>query len=157
MCTLIIAFSSTTLIDRTWDTFLLIMAAATVKTFFLWLISVVIIKKIVSKPLTQLEHRINHFDIDSLDQEDTVEKDTQASLAPNELHQLRQSVDLFCHTIIQRNRVINEHSHSLEQKIAQRTAELERLMQDLQRASEIKSNFLANCKNFPESDDPAGR
>lgn len=140
-----IYYSSTTVYERVWTTFLVTMSAAFLKTLCLWLIAVTVIKRLVSEPIKKITGEVEAFDVES------------RNLIPanqerrnNELGMLEQTNQIFFKTIVERNQSIFErdqeveaYKQHLEDMVEERTASLNEAMEQLTEASRVKSDFLA--------------
>lgn len=141
-----IYYSSVTIYERLWITFLITISGALIKTLALWLISIFVVSKLVSKPLNELEKRISEFDINSIDSSST-ECFYPKSKNQNEIYFLKHSYAKFCDELILRNQNIEENEKKLEATIKKRTEILEKTTEDLQKANAVKSNFLATMSH----------
>jgi len=138
-------FSSVTVFERTWVSFLITVIASILKTFCLWVISIVVIDKIVSKPLERLKTEVDDFDVTSLVLELKPLPDTTSQA--NELNDLLISYRNFFEVLVAMNLKEKDYQENLEEKIKKRTLSLNRTLEDLSKANLIKSEFLASMSH----------
>jgi len=139
--------SSFTVLERTWITFLITIVAAVIKTLCLWLISVIVIDRVISKPLKKLTTDIQDFDIETVHQV-TPKQSTQLDGKDDELYTLKRSFHSFCSAMVDRNRLlknrnmeVEEYKVNLEQKVEERTQFLNEALVELANANQVKVIF----------------
>ncbi len=136
-------FSSATVIERTYATFLLTLLSALIKTLALWFIATWVVNRLVAKPITQLASTMQDFDVEGI----------KAAVPPrsqsrnNELAVLEEAFASLCHTLAERNIEVREHQNNLEAQIEERTRHLEQAYQEMVRLNQAKSDFLANMSH----------
>ncbi|MBV1884260.1 MAG: response regulator [Pseudomonadales bacterium] len=145
-----IYFSSVTVIERTWMTFLITIIGAILKTVCLWVVSVLVINRIVTHPIAELKSNIDDFDFQSLeyvasDLESEKLKNTNGRT--NELNDLKHSYYLFCKALVERNQMVEDYKCNLETKVKERTQSLNEALEDLSVATRVKSDFLATMSH----------
>ncbi|MBV1876946.1 MAG: response regulator [Pseudomonadales bacterium] len=143
---LTIYYSSSTIIERTWMTFLITVIAALIKSLCLWLVSVWVINKMVAKPINALKNQIDNFDLQSL-KIDPINIELTSTSKQNELTALNQSYHTFRHALVASNRTVDEYKHTLELKVAQRTQSLNDTLDELSVANQVKNDFLATMSH----------
>ena len=135
-------YSSSTVIDRTWQTFVITIIGAILKTLCLWVISVLVINRLISKPLNQLKDDINNVDVQSVDS-NILENYQPLSSKNNELLELGESFKTFCKALIESNQEVSRYRGDLEDKVEKRTESLNVALKELTESNKIKSDFLA--------------
>lgn len=135
-------YSSSTVIDRTWQTFVITIIGAILKTLCLWVISVLVINRLISKPLNQLKDDINNVDVQSVDS-NILENYQPLSSKNNELLELGESFKTFCKALIESNQEVSRYREDLEDKVEKRTESLNVALKELTESNKIKSDFLA--------------
>lgn len=137
-----IYYSSSTVIDRTWQTFIITIIGAILKTLCLWVISVLVINRLISKPLNQLKDDISNVDVKSVDS-NILENYQPLSAKNNELLELGESFKTFCTALIESNQEVSRYREDLEDKVEERTESLNNALKELTESNKVKSDFLA--------------
>ncbi len=142
---LTVFYSSSTVVERVWSTFLVTLMAAFMKTLCLWLIAVAVINRLVSEPIERITNDVEAFDVESRNA-----VAAQVLKRDNELSTLEQANQIFFQTIIDRNQALFErdqeveaYKQHLEEMVAIRTDPLNEAMKQLKEANRVKSEFLA--------------
>ena len=141
--TTIITYSSVTVFERTYSTFVLTIVSAFIKTMALWMLSVYLINKKVAIPLMNLTEKLHSFDVKTTD---TVKKDPVERNPEGKKDELDVLYDSFYHMqteLVNKNKLVEEHQINLEEKIEARTEELVRTLEELEKSNQVKSEFLA--------------
>jgi len=141
-----IYFSSSTVLERTWKTLLITIISAIIKTLCLWVISVIVINRLVAKPLDRLKTDIEEFDVKSVDPDLKV-MHSPLSNKQNELNDLGNSFQRFCAALVDSNQEVENYKVSLEDKVKQRTESLNETLGKLIAVSQVKSDFLATMSH----------
>jgi len=140
----IIYSSSVTVFERTYATLLITLFSALVKTTGLWIIAILIINRWVARPIDQLSQHIIKLDLNSSETPTLEPLSAEQLRNKNELAFLETSFYSLCHELSKKNRLVEDHTKNLEQKIAQRTETLNRALQDLETANHAKRDFISN-------------
>ena len=140
--TLVLFSSSDVVLDHAAYTFFITFINAAVKTIFLWLIAFIVINRIVANPLTRLTGAMNDLAPDSRDLNEENSKLVNSTIASSsdELGILVRAFITMKKALVMRNKEVMDYQVHLEDKVDERTAELER-------ASRAKSEFLANMSH----------
>lgn len=125
---------------RALSTFLVTIINAIIKTLFLWLIFVFVLQKHVAKPLEKLTHSVRELNPSLKSNAGQEQPETSIGIKQDELSELSTNFDELSLSLRKKNQQLIEHQTELEQKVADRTQELERL-------SKEKSLFLANMSH----------
>ncbi|XPF94974.1 ATP-binding protein [Colwellia sp. RE-S-Sl-9] len=122
------------IIDRVQYGFTLIIINSVIKTFALWLIFLFFTKRIIVDPINVLTKVTQDLDLDKTDSKHNFDdlKKIVYSKDNNELNLLASSFLKMCNTVIEKVKVIENH-----------TIELTQSKESAENASQIKSDFLA--------------
>ncbi|MCG8313456.1 MAG: response regulator [Pseudomonadales bacterium] len=142
VATMILYSSSNQVLDHAAYTFFITIINAIIKTLFLWFIAFIIIQRIIAKPMTQITHAINELNPNSKSTTETENELSNSYLASkkDELGILVRAFLAMKDALLRRNKEILEYQSHLEDKVVERTKELEK-------ASQAKSEFLANMSH----------
>lgn len=142
--------SSDIVVDRALATFTITIINSLIKTFFLWLIIVIVLNKFVSMPLQKMTGLVNklnpYFDNKNKDQESKAIQETKKTRKNrnkkefNELHHLSHSFKDMSKALKRKNKELLDYQADLEKKVSVRTMRLEKV-------AEEKSMFLANMSH----------
>lgn len=139
----VVVFSSPdVVIERAMYTFFITMVNAVVKTFFLWLISYVVLKKMVGQPLEVITHAMQRLDLD-----ERRARKLSSELKEHGLVDRQDELGVLVRTFIvmqmdlsRKNAQLSSYHRELEQKVEERTKKLEQALR-------AKSEFLANMSH----------
>ena len=141
-----IYFSSATVVDRVRMTFMVTIISALIKTLCLWVISILVINKVVADPLSALKDDVDKFNINS-----TAIEDIAIYTAPqdksDEISELQCSISSFASALVRSNKVVDDYSNNLEEKVVSRTISLNKALDDLSLANAIKDHFLVTMSH----------
>jgi len=139
----IVVYSSPNIVlQRAMYTFFITLANAAVKTFFLWIIFFIILKRLVSKPMEIISDAMQHLDFKAQSPHQSF-IDLHASDLINRQDELGVLVRTFVamqHTLNEQNAELNSYHRELEKKVEERTLKLEKALL-------AKSEFLANMSH----------
>ncbi len=121
---------------RATGTFLFTVANAALKTLILWLIFYYVLVRVVARPLSVLTRAIRHINPDSSSVPRTQERNLSVLHTDDELGEVAVSVNQLEGALIEKNKAI-----------ADRQRHLERTVDELERASAAKSEFLAHMSH----------
>jgi len=144
-------YSSTSIIfEQVKYGFMLIIINSVLKTLALWVIFIYFLRKIVSRPLTQLTHAVGEINIDNLNNK-KIEIDTKND---NELKVLERAFNSMIEKLSVAKNELDATNISLENKVRKRTHMLqqevairEQAQIKAEVATELKSMFLANMSH----------
>lgn len=143
--TLELYYNSRTILERTWQTFLIIVVGALIKTLALWVIAVWIINRIVARPIESIQQDIKDFDINHYT---PVNGNPPKEFSRrNELYELYTTLHQFCEELANKHALIEEYQKNLEAKVTERTESLNKTLQELSQANKVKSEFLATVSH----------
>lgn len=139
-------FSSVTVFERTWMTFVITFVAAMLKTMALWIISIFVVNRIVAVPLRGLTAEIGDFEVDTLTPVSTssVSADDHKK---DEIYFLQSSFFTLRNELIARNKEIERRKNRLEAMVAERTKSLDETLIELKDASKVKDVFIATMSH----------
>jgi len=141
---LIIYSSSVTVLERTYTTLLITLISAFIKTAGLWIIAIIMINRWVARPINQLTEHMTDLNLNS-PQPPQYPAPKEAQLHDqNELAFLETSFYSLCRELAEKNRLVNDYTNNLEQRIASRTESLNRTLSDLESANNAKRDFISN-------------
>lgn len=139
----IVVYSSPNIIlQRAMYTFFITLANAAVKTFFLWIIFFIVLKRFVSKPMETISEAMQNLDFKAQSIHQSF-IDLRASDLINRQDELGVLVRTFLsmqQTLSEQNTELNSYHRELEEKVEERTRKLEKALQ-------AKSEFLANMSH----------
>ncbi len=142
--------SSEIIFDKVKYGFFLIIINSVIKTLALWFIFYYFTQKILSRPLTKLTNATRAINLDNLEQS-KVKINTKRK---NEISDLQDAFNDMLDNLAQSKEAIHHANKYLEDKISQRTKELEleveqrKLAQlEAEKSSDTKSLFLANMSH----------
>jgi len=146
-----VIYSSTDIIfEQVKYGFILIIINSVIKTLVLWLIFIYFLRKIVSRPLTQLTSATNNINFENLDNT-KIEIESQNN---NELKVLENSFNIMIEKLAIAKNELDKTNASLENKVKQRTRSLQEevatrkeAQHQAEAATNLKSRFLANMSH----------
>ncbi|KPA11281.1 multi-sensor hybrid histidine kinase [Candidatus Magnetomorum sp. HK-1] len=112
--------SSNVVINRVKHGFILIIITSLIKTFSLWIIFIVVVRRFLIHPLVNLTQNIAQFDIENIDKFDYSIK----TIGHNELKVLELTFKELIQKLIQATNKYRDLSIHLERKVEERTKEL---------------------------------
>lgn len=136
-------------INRAAYTFAITIINAIIKTFFLWLIAILVLKKNLTEPLLKLTFDINQLNPD-IKLDDTAEDRRWEEKTISQRNELGTMINSFISmekALSDKNKRIEKYQDHLEELVADRTQAIRRLNGELKKASEAKSEFLANMSH----------
>jgi len=139
----VVVFSSPdVVIERAMYTFFITMVNAVVKTIFLWLISYVVLKRLVGQPLEVITHAMQRLDLD-----ERRSRKLSSELKEHGLVDRQDELGVLVRTFIvmqmdlsKKNAQLSSYHRELEQKVESRTKKLKQALR-------TKSEFLANMSH----------
>ncbi len=142
--------NSSIVIERVAYTFFITIVNAFIKTIFLWVIFLFVLRKLVAFPLGSLTQSIENFNPGS----DSVEKLPDSSDMTEELMKRNDEIGELCRCFVEmksaillKNNELQIYRENLEEQIKERTRDLVYSNSKLQKASRAKSEFLANMSH----------
>ena len=139
----VIVFSSPDIVlERALYTFFITMVNAVVKTFFLWVISLIVLNRLVGKPLEAIADAMQRLDLDERRSRELTSELSSRGLIdrPDELGVLVRTFIAMQQALSKKNTQLSNYHRELENKVEERTEKLER-------AVKAKSEFLANMSH----------
>lgn len=133
---LVLSSNSNIVLQRAAHTFLITILSAILKTFFLWLIFYVIMQRMVGRPLTLVTRSMTKLnpnkkeDISDCDfSQDLLNRDDELGAMVRTFQEMEEALN-------EKNQALHAYQTHLEEKVTERTEQLER-------ASQAKTDFLA--------------
>lgn len=117
--------SESVVLDKVKDSFIIIFINSVVKTMALWLVFLLTINRMVERPLVQLTNIVKSINPAQPDAENANSSLSNIIDRNDELGDLSQKFILMLRTISGGINVINDLNKNLEQKVADRTLELQ--------------------------------
>ena len=139
----VVVFSSPdVVIERAMYTFFITMVNAVVKTLFLWLISYVVLKRLVGQPLEMITHAMQRLDLgERHGRELSIElKEHRLVDRQDELGVLVRTFIVMQMDLSKKTAQLSSYHRELEKKVDERTKKLEQALL-------AKSEFLANMSH----------
>lgn len=133
---LVLSSDSHVVLNRAAHTFLITIISAVFKTALLWLIFYFIMRRMVDKPLTQVTRAMTQLNPNSKEDASHLTIDPELLSRDDELGAMTQTFKEMEMALHERNRTLHEYQTHLEEKIKERTLQLEM-------ASQAKTDFLA--------------
>jgi len=152
------------ILGKVWHSLMLILVNSVFKTFALWIIFLWMSRAMLSRPLSRLTTAAREIDLDKLD-DYTVETGTRGR---NELKVLEEAFNSMIEKLLRSRKQserltlslrrageqLAEYNRTLEEKVRERTRELNRLLEEVQHsrrmaeiANKAKSDFLASMSH----------
>ncbi len=135
--------SSQLVIKRLKISFIFLIINSICKTIALWLLILWAVKKIVTLPLKSLVSEIKTLNLDELNQH-KINLDLNED---NELKELEIAFNDMLERLFNSHSLLQTLSENLENKVQERTLELQKSQQKAEAATQSKSNFLANMSH----------
>ncbi len=135
--TLVLSSDSHVVLNRAAHTFLITIVSALFKTGFLCLVFYFIMHRLVGRPLRQLTRAMAQLNPGGLeDDRSSIRVDPELLTRDDELGTMTKTFQQMQTTLQERSRALHAHQSQLEEKIRERTAQLEI-------AAHAKTEFLA--------------
>lgn len=139
-------YSSTAIVfDRVKSEYVLTVISAIIKSIALWLIVLIVGKRLITKPLGILTTVNQQVDLKNL--EDFTEIDVGARFRGSELSHLENSFNSMIKKLIDARHELHLYQQDLENKVEQRTKELTLAKEKAEVANRAKSEFIANMSH----------
>lgn len=139
----IVLYSSPDVVlQRVMYSFVITLANAIVKTFFLWFIFFIVLKRRVSQPMERVSHAMQNLDLKTHDPHPSFVdlKQSDLSRRRDELGALVRTFIAMQQALSEQNIELSSYQRELENKVEERTLKLEKALQS-------KSEFLANMSH----------
>ncbi|BBD08532.1 ATP-binding protein [Desulfovibrio ferrophilus] len=164
MGTLTLHSSRSVILGKVWHSLMLILINSVLKTFALWVIFLWMSRAMLSRPLAKLTAAAREIDLDKLDNL-TVDAGTKGR---NELKVLEEAFNSMIEKLLRSRKQserltkslreaglqLGEYNRTLEEKVRERTRELNRVLEEVQKsrqtaeiANKAKSDFLASMSH----------
>lgn len=142
---LVMFTTSDVVVDRAMSTFIITIINASIKTLFLWVIFLIVLKKLIANPLQKLNDAIDALDPNSLETSNNTRVIAESDLVGNhdEISALFKSYITMEEELILKNQVLKDYQAGLEEKVRKRTKELRAKTEELEQISLAKSEFLS--------------
>ena len=140
-------YSSVTVLERTYQTFLLTLISAATKTLALWLIAYFVINRLISKPIRKIQNEIINLDINLMEMKAYTPPSENEVSNENEFYLLKSCFEMFCWELKNKNLTVQKHTNNLESLIEERTKELTDTLSKLEENNRAKSNFLCQISH----------
>ncbi len=125
--------SNQVIIDRIKYGFILIIINSVVKTFALWIIFLLVVRRLLIRPLVDLTENVAKIDPENIEQVDFSIK----TIGRNELKILEEVFLNMIQKLFSAHKKLEHYSLHLEELVEQRTAELEKTNEELERLATI--------------------
>ncbi|MBU1001968.1 MAG: response regulator [Proteobacteria bacterium] len=156
--------SRSVILGKVWHSLMLILINSVIKTFALWVIFLWMSRAMLSRPLAKLTAAAREIDMDKLDNL-TVDAGTKGR---NELKILEEAFNSMIEKLLRSRKQserltlslreagtqLGEYNRTLEEKVRERTRELNRVLEEVQKArqtaevaNKAKSDFLASMSH----------
>lgn len=133
---LVLSSNTNIVLRRASHTFFITFLSAILKTFFLWLIFYVIMQRMVGQPLTLVTRSMAKLNPNKEEQISDCEFDDELLQRDDELGAMVRTFKEMEVALNEKNRTLHAYQTHLEEKVAERTTQLEK-------ASQAKTDFLA--------------
>lgn len=144
---LVVFYSSSMIINRTYKTFVTTVFMAIIKTTGLWVIAMLVFRRFVGQPVSTLQKAILEYDIDSTETPDYRPLEEDDLHKANELYVLNHCFMALTAELANKNAIVEEHTNNLENLVREKTTDLENALEELQALDKIKSEFLARMSH----------
>lgn len=139
----VVVYSSPDIVlQRVMYSFVITLANAMVKTFFLWIIFFIVLKRRISEPMKKVNHAMQNLDLKA-----EAPHPSFVGLVESELGKRNDELGTLVKTFLamqlalyEQNAELSSYQRALETKVEERTRKLERALQ-------AKSEFLANMSH----------
>ena len=135
--------SNKIILERVKYDFILIVVNSVIIIMVLWVAFWFFMRKLLAQPLEQLTSEIENIDLDNLKQAHI----HSATSETNELKILAQSFNTLLQQLAHSQHELRDLNKALEERVKERTAELEKTKEAAEAANQAKSIFLANMSH----------